>query len=189
MIDHILPKEYTPVPFFGQPMNSLIDNKRTRYRYLVLETWEVGIVLTGQEVKSVKGGHGDLKNAYVTVRVLPSMGKGGARGRIRMAAFLVNAHIPPYRKAGPLPGYDPDRSRQLLFHRQQLQALLGKLQQAGLTLIPLKVYIQNRRVKLLVGLARGKTAIDKRATIREREVKRELRSRLKVNHGRGRAAL
>lgn len=165
-------------------MASLIDNKRARYRYQVLETWEVGIVLTGQEVKSIKGGHGDLKNAYVTIRTLPS-GFGRAKtGRLRLAAFLTNAHIPPYTKAGSLPGYNPEHPRQLLFHYRELESLTGKLQQSGLTLIPLKVYTRNRRVKLLVGLARGKTDIDKRATIREREVKRELRSRLKTTHRR-----
>ena len=152
-------------------MPVIMENKQARWRYHILATWEAGIVLTGQEVKSLKTGHGDIRNAYISVRPAASHGKR----RQRFEALLINAHIPPYTKAGPLPSYDPLRPRRLLFHGHELMAMMGKIQTAGLTLVPLRVYTLNRRLKILVGLARGKSAVDKRATIRRREVERELR--------------
>lgn len=152
-------------------MPFIMENKQARWRYHIVETWEAGIVLTGQEVKSLKTGHGDLRNAYISVRPVVRTGKR----RQRFEALLVNAHIPPYAKAGPLPSYDPLRSRQLLFHGRELMAMIGKIQAAGLTLVPLRVYTLNRRLKILVGLGRGKSAVDKRATIRRRETEREMR--------------
>ncbi len=151
----------------------LADNRRAHYRYQILETWEVGIALTGQEVKAVKSGHCDLHNAFVTVHALHRAGKH----RARFEASLLNCYIPKYEKAGPLPGYEPRRSRRLLFKRSELEGLVGQLQTKGLTVVPLSVYTRNRLVKLRVGLARGKTKIDKRETIKERELKRGLRRR------------
>lgn len=151
----------------------LADNRRARYRYQILETWEVGIALAGHEVKAVKGGHCDLHNAFVTVRALR---KNGSRGG-RFEALLLNCYIPKYEKAGVVPGYEPRRSRRLLFKRSELSRLVGLLQTKGLTIVPLTVYTRNRLIKLRVGLARGKTKIDKRTTIKERELKRGLRSR------------
>ncbi len=155
-------------------MGLLADNRRARFRYQILETWEVGIALTGQEVKSVKTGHCDLHNAFVTVR---GVHRAGAR-RIRLEAALLNCYIPKYEKAGPLPGYEPRRSRPLLFKRSELQRLVGMLQTKGLTIVPLQVYTRNRLIKLRVGLARGKSKIDKREAIKERETKRNLRSKV-----------
>ena len=152
-------------------MADLLSNKRARFRYQILETWETGIALTGQEVKSVKAGHGDLRQAYVSVR--PAARSGHRRPRL--LAHLVGAHIPAYSKAGRLTGYDPVRPRPLLFHRHELISLLGRLEQAGLTLVPLQVYTRNRRLKVLVGLARGRTTIDKREAVRRRELDREIR--------------
>ena len=152
-------------------MPVIMENKQARWRYHIIETWEAGIVLSGQEVKSLKTGHGDIRNAYISVRPVARPGKR----RQRFEALLINAHIPPYAKAGPLPSYDPLRPRWLLFHGRELMVLVGKMQMAGLTLVPLRVYTLNRRLKILVGLARGKSAVDKRATIRRREVERELR--------------
>ena len=103
-------------------MPTLLENKQARWRYRILETWEAGIVLSGQEVKSLRGGHGDLRSAYVTVRPL-----SGPTKRLRLAAMLVNASIPPYAKAGKLPSYDPRRARRLLFHRGALMKLVGPL--------------------------------------------------------------
>ncbi len=154
-------------------MSILADNRRAHYRYQILETWEVGIALTGQEVKAVKSGHCDLHNAFVTVRAFH---KAGVR-RPRLEASLLNAYIPKYEKAGPLPGYEPRHSRPLLFKRSELERLVGLLNTKGLTVVPLSVYTRNRLIKLRVGLARGKTKIDKRETIKERELKRGLRSR------------
>jgi SsrA-binding protein len=152
-------------------MGTVLENKRARWCYQVLETWETGLALTGQEVKSLKGGHGDLRNAYVSVRAVARRGAS----RPRLVAELINAHLPPYARAGPLPGYDPRRARRLLFHRRELMNLLGRLTTPGLTLVPLKVYTRNRRLKVLVGLARGKSTADKREAIRRREVDREVR--------------
>lgn len=152
-------------------MSTLIENKQAKWRYSIVETLEAGIVLSGQEVKSLRAGQGDLRNAYITVQPLPAKGKR----RIRLAAFLINAAIPPYAKAGRLPEYNPRQSRRLLLHRRELMKLIGTLKEAGLTMVPLKVYTLHRRVKILIGLASGKTAADKRETIRRREVDREIR--------------
>ena len=154
-------------------MATLSDNRRARWRYQILETWEVGIALTGQEVKAIKTGHCDLHNAYVTVRAVHRPGFV----RQRLEASLLNCYISKYEKAGPLLGYEPRRSRYLLFKRHELKRLVGMLQTKGLTLVPLKVYTRNHLVKLQIGLARGKTQIDKRETIKAREVSREMRRR------------
>ena len=152
------------------PTSAVIENKQAHFRYHVLETWEAGLVLTGQEVKAIRGGRCELKAAYVVVRVLPSQGRQPS-----FVADLINAYIPPYDKAGPLPDYDPRRPRRLLFKRRELTALFGRAGTSGLTLVPLRVYTHARRLKVLVGLARGKSDIDKRETIRRRELNRELR--------------
>jgi SsrA-binding protein len=159
-------------------MATLSDNRKARWRYEILETWEVGVALSGQEVKSIKGGRCDLHSSYVTVR---SAHRAGHR-RARFEASLINCYIPKYERAGPLPGYEPRRSRRLLMKRAELERLVGQLQTKGLTLVPLKVYTRNHLVKLQIGLARGKTKIDKRETIKEREVKRNLRQRSLQRH-------
>ena len=152
-------------------MPTIIENKKARWHYDILETWEAGLVLTGQEVKSLKSGQGDIKSAYISIRPLARAGKKGPR----FQAALLNAFIPPYAKAGPLPGYEPRRARALLLKRREMISLLGRLQMAGLTFVPIRLYTLNRRIKLMVGLARGKTAVDKRDTIRRRETEREMR--------------
>ena len=95
-------------------------------------------------------------------------------------AWLLNAHISPYKKAGPLPGYDPTRSRKLLLHRQEIASLLGKLQSERLTLVPLKIYTSKRRLKISLGLGKGKKMYEKREAIKKRDVEREIRRSLKV---------
>ncbi len=158
-------------------MPALLDNRTARYRYQIMETWEVGIALTGQEVKSLRSGRGDIKHAYVLVRVAgrPGGQANEERRRPRLEAWLLNAHIPPYEKAGHLEGYDPRRRRQLLFRRHELSRLIGTSGESGLTLVPIRLYTHGRRLKLLVGLGRGKSKIDKRETIRRRELDREAR--------------
>jgi SsrA-binding protein len=150
-------------------------NKRALFDYDILEKFEAGIVLTGAEVKSVKNGHISLKGAYVTFK--------------NNEAYLLNAHISPYQKAGfaqrstaegKITGYDPTRTRKLLLNKSELKRLIGKLSEKGLTIVPLKVYTTRRgRLKVEIGLGRGKKLYEKRELIKKREVDREIRSNLK----------
>ncbi len=142
-------------------MPTIATNKRARFDYEILETYEAGIVLTGQEVKSARAGNVSLAGAFVTVR--------------EDEAWLTNAHIGAYTKAGPLPGYDPTHSRKLLLKRREIATLLGKRKQAGLTLLPLSLYTTRNRLKLEIGLARGKKKYEKRESIKKRDVEREMR--------------
>lgn len=136
-----------------------IVNKKATFDYDILDRFEAGIVLSGQEVKSLRGGHGKLEGAFV--RLLGS------------EAVLVNAQIYPYAFAR-IEGYDPKRTRKLLLHRKELVSLAAKLQAGKLTLIPLSWYTTGQRVKLEVGLARGKKQYQKREKIRREDQKREL---------------
>lgn len=146
-------------------MPTLATNKKARHDYEILETFEVGIQLEGQEVKTIREGRVGLLGSYVNLR----------QGQ----AWLLNAHIPKYPQAGPLPGYDPYRTRRLLMHRRELMKLMGRLEQKGLTLIPLSVYTKRSLIKLEIGLGRGKTKHDKRDTVRKRDLDREVRRSLK----------
>ena len=139
-------------------MPTLATNKRAFYDYEILEKFEAGIRLSGQEVKSAKLGNMSLKAAYVVI---------GMQG-----ATLLNAHIGKYSKAGPLPSYEPTRTRQLLLKKRELQTLWGKTHEQGLTLVPLSVYTKRTLIKVEVGLARGKKKYDKREAIKERDWKR-----------------
>ncbi|MBI4268654.1 SsrA-binding protein SmpB [Candidatus Uhrbacteria bacterium] len=140
-------------------------NKGALHDYAILETLEAGIVLSGQEVKSVRGGGVSLKGAYATLT-------GGE-------VWLLNAHISPYSHAGKLVGYDPTRSRKLLISKKQRDRLAGKLEAAGLTLVPLKVYTSKSRLKIELGLGRGKQKYEKRDLLKKRSVEKEIRQRLK----------
>lgn len=146
-------------------MPTLAVNKKARHDYEILETFEAGIQLEGQEVKTIREGRVGLLGSYVNIR----------QGQ----AWLLNAHIPKYPQAGPLPGYDPYRTRRLLMHRRELMKLMGRLEQKGLTLIPLSVYTKRSLIKLEIGLGRGKTKHDKRDTVRKRDLDREVRRSLK----------
>ena len=139
-------------------MPTLATNKRAYYDYEILEKIEAGIKLLGHEVKSAKNGNISLKGAYVTIT--------------SHGASLLNAHIGAYGKAGPLPGYDPTRSRPLLVKKRELRYLLGKTHEQGLTLVPLSMYTKRTLVKVEFAVARGKKKFDKREAIKEREWKR-----------------
>jgi SsrA-binding protein len=139
-------------------------NRRARHDYHIEETFEAGLVLTGSEVKSLRAGKAQLKDSY---------------GRIdRGELWLFNAHISPYEAAAQL-GHEPTRSRKLLLHRRQIEYLIGKVKERGLTLIPLRLYFKDGRAKVELGLARGKKLYDKREATKEREVKREIDRALK----------
>ncbi|MFI5394599.1 MAG: SsrA-binding protein SmpB [Candidatus Binatia bacterium] len=134
-------------------------NRRARHEFHIEETFEAGLVLTGSEVKSLRAGKAQLKDSY---------------GRIdRGEVWLFNAHISPYDAAAQF-GHEPTRSRKLLLHRRQIEHLIGKVKERGLTLIPLRLYFKDGRAKVELGLARGKKLYDKRAATKEREVKREM---------------
>ena len=142
-------------------------NRQATYDYEILDKYEAGLVLLGHEVKAVRNGQINLRGAYVTVKSHP-----------KEALYLINANISKYKHAGSLPDYDPRRSRKLLLHQSEIRSLIGKLQQKGLTLVPLRVYTKNNRIKLEFGLGRGKKKIDKRETIKNREVDRQIRRAL-----------
>ena len=143
----------------GSGEKLIVDNRRARHDYHLLERLEAGIVLTGTEVKSLRDGRASLQQAYGDVR-------GGE-------VWLVGAHISVYDQ-GNIANHDPDRDRKLLLHKKEVASLTGKVAQRGLTLVPTKLYFKNGRAKLEIGLARGKKLHDKRSALREREVRREM---------------
>jgi SsrA-binding protein len=141
-----------------QPPRDIAVNRRARFDYHIEETFEAGLVLTGSEVKALRAGKANLKDSY---------------GRLlHDEMWLLNAHISPYAPASQF-GHEPTRTRKLLLHRREIERLAGKVRERGFTLIPLRLYFKNGRAKVELGLARGKKRYDKRATIRDREVKRE----------------
>ena len=140
-------------------MKDIATNRQARYRYTFLETWEVGLVLTGTEVKSLREGKAQIKDGYASVR----------DGEV----WLHNVHIPPYAPASR-ENHEPERSRKLLMHRREIERLIGKTREKGLTLVPTRLYFRDGRVKAEIALAKGKDVGDKRQTIKEREMKREM---------------
>jgi SsrA-binding protein len=134
-------------------------NRRARFDYHIEETYEAGIVLTGGEVKSLREGRANLKDSY---------------GRVEKGeAVLINAHINNYGPAHYF-NVEPTRTRKLLMHKKEIMRLMGKVQEQGLTLIPLRLYFKDGRAKVELALAKGKKLYDKRETTREREVKRDI---------------
>jgi SsrA-binding protein len=146
-------------------MPTLAQNKKALFDYEILDDWEAGLVLSGQEVKAVRAGQMSLKGAFVHVK---------ADG-----VWLVNAHIPKYSKAGPLPGYDPDQSRKLLLHAREIDKIRGKLDTKGLTIVPISAYTKGSRIKIKIGLARGKKQFQKKEVKKQRDIDRDLRRSLK----------
>jgi SsrA-binding protein len=148
-------------------MSILAINKRANYDYEILEKYEAGLVLLGYEVKSIKTGHINLKGSFVTIK--------NVKGKKFPQVYLINAHIPLYKYAGTVKDYDPYRSRKLLLHKNEIKHLIGKKQERGLTLVPLKIYTKHSFVKLEFGLGRGKKKFDKREAIKKRELDRRIR--------------
>jgi SsrA-binding protein len=142
----------------------IATNRQAAFRYHLLERLECGIALTGSEVKSLRQGAATIKDGYADVR----------HGEL----WLHNVHIPPY---GPAAGenHDPDRPRKLLVHRRELERLMGKVQERGLTLVPTRIYFSGPNAKVEIALARGKDVRDKRETIRARESRREMERALR----------
>jgi SsrA-binding protein len=139
-------------------------NRQARFRYHLLEKWEAGIVLQGSEVKSLREGKANIKDAYAVVR----------DGEL----WLHGLHIAPYAPAADQ-GHDPERVRKLLLRKSEIERLIGKTQVRGLTLVPTRIYFSGSNAKVEIALARGKELRDKRETIREREQRREVERALK----------
>ena len=140
-------------------MPDIARNRQASYRYHLTDKWECGIQLQGSEVKSLRNGGVQLKDAYATL----------TEGEV----WLHNMHIAPYQHA-PAESHEPERPRKLLMHKRDIERLIGKIQQKGLTLIPTRVYFKGPYAKVEIALARGKDVGDKRQTIKEREMKREM---------------
>lgn len=134
-------------------------NRKAHHDFHIEDTLEAGLVLTGSEIKSIRAGQVNLRDSYAALR--------------NDELWLVNTHIAPYQQAS-YSNHEPRRDRKLLLHRREINRLIGKLQEKGLTLVPLKIYLKNSRAKVELGLARGKKLYDKRQTMRERDDRRQI---------------
>jgi len=143
---------------------SVATNKKAYHDYFILDKYEAGIVLLGTEVKAIREGRLNLKDSYALVQ----------RGEM----FLLNCHISPYSH-GNRENHDPTRTRKLLLHEKEIRKLIGKTQEKGLTLVPLRVYLKRGKVKVELGVARGKKMFDKRETERRKEADREASAAMK----------
>ncbi len=139
-------------------------NRKARHDYEILDTFEAGIVLLGTEVKSLRAGKVNLKDSYARVK----------NGEV----WLIGVHISPYSHGG-YSNHDPERERKLLLHKAEIRRLIGKVEEAGLTLVPLRMYFKNGKAKVELALARGKRRFDKRQDIAKRDAQREIQRKLK----------
>ncbi len=153
-------------------MKILSENKKAYYKYQVLEKFEAGISLIGQEVKSIKSGRINLAGSYVVLKQL-------TESRYP-EVFLIGANVSPYQPKNAPPDYNPERSRKLLLKKSEIKYLIGKVKQKGLTLVPLRIYTKRRKIKLEFGIAKGKKKVDKRELIKKRETEREMKRELKL---------
>ena len=144
---------------------SIIQNKKAFHEYFIEDKYEAGIMLEGWEVKAIRAGRAQLKEAYVIVK--------------DAALYLIGSHISPLLNASTHIHPDPVRTRKLLLHKLEIDRIVGKVQRAGYTLMPLDMHYKNGRVKLEIGLAKGKKQHDKRATEREKDAKREVSQAIK----------
>jgi SsrA-binding protein len=138
-------------------------NRRARFDYTISETIEAGLVLQGTEVKSLRDGRADLKDAYADVQ--------------EDEVFLLHAHIDQYEQANRF-NHDPVRPRKLLLHKQEIRRLIGKTQEKGLTLIPIRMYFSHGKAKVELGLAKGKKQYDKREDVKKRSAERDIQRAL-----------
>ncbi len=144
-----------------KPDPELVSNRRAGYEYEILETFEAGIVLLGSEIKSLRGHGGSLQDAYVDIK--------------KDEAFLVNASIAPYSHGGVF-NHEEKRPRKLLLHKREIERLRRQIQEKGLTVIPLSIFLSKGGfAKVRIAIARGKKAYDKRASLKEKEAKKSIR--------------
>jgi len=139
--------------------SDLVSNRRAFHDYEILDTFEAGIVLKGTEIKSLRAGGGGLQEAYVKV--------------LHNEVWLIGASIAPY-KFGNIQNHEDKRDRKLLLHKKEIQKLKAATQEKGLTIVPLGIYLKDGRAKIKIALAKGKKSYDKRASIKEREIKRSI---------------
>lgn len=144
----------------NESIKIVADNRQARFRYEILETYEAGVELKGTEVKSIREGKANLRDGYALIR--------------NGEAWLLNMHISPYEQSSAFFNHDPRRTRRLLLHKKEIRKLIGKVEQEGLTLIPLKMYFKRGFVKITIALGKGKKLHDKRQSIKEREDKRDM---------------
>jgi len=143
------------------------ENPKANFDYEILDKYEAGIRLSGPEVKSIKTNGMSLKSGYVKIL---------NNGEI----YLINAHIPRYKPAFSAQiDYDPEKTRQLLLHKKEINKLFSKVKERGLTIVPLKVYLKNKFIKVEIGLAKGKKLYDKRESIKKREMDRSMRREIR----------
>ncbi len=151
-------------------MKILSQNKKAYFDYHILEEIEAGMVLSGQKVKSIKMGQMSLKGAYISLKKRP--------GLLLPEPYLIGIKIPPYQPKNAPQDYDPEKPIKLLLNKKEINYLIGKTREKGLTIIPLKVYLKNVRIKIAIGLAKGKRKKDKRETIKKRDSEKEIRRAL-----------
>lgn len=144
----------------------ITDNRKAFYNFEIVDKYEAGLVLTGSEVKSIRAGNVNLKDSFVVFR------KG--------EAFLAKAHIAPYL-ASSYNNHEPERHRKLLLSRNEIDKLMGQVQEKSLSCVPLKMYFKGGRIKLEIGLGKGKKLHDKRRSIKDKDTKRELQRSMKVS--------
>ena len=149
----------------GEGIKILIKNRKAYHDYFIEETMEAGVVLVGSEVKSIRGGQANIKDAFVRIEA--------------GEAFVHGMHVTPYEK-GSVFNEDPDRKRKLLLHKKEIAKLYSLATQKGLTLVPLAVYLKQGKVKVELGVARGKKLYDKRASIAERDAQRNKEVAMKL---------
>jgi len=147
-----------------ETITDIIKNKKARFEYEIIETLEAGIVLTGTEVKSMRLKKVSVNESYARIR--------------NGEAYIVGMNIAHYEMGNRF-NHEPDRERKLLLHKKEIKWLTGKLKEKGFTLVPLKVYFKNGKIKILLGLGRGKAQYDKRKTIQKRDSDREIQRALK----------
>lgn len=144
-------------------IRNIATNRKARHDYHIEESYEAGLVLTGSEIKSVRAGQVNLRDSYAVVRW--------------DELWLLNMHVAPYKQATH-ENHEPRRPRKLLLHRRQINRLIGKLQEKGITLVPLRLYLKNNWAKVELGVARGKRQYDKRQTLRHRDDQRRIEQAL-----------
>ncbi len=146
----------------------IATNRKARHDYHILDTYEAGLVLFGSEIKSIRSGQISIKEAYIRI------------DETRLEAWLVNAHIAPYDPASRQ-NHEPTRNRKLLLHKKEIAKMWDAVRQKGVTIIPLRVYLQMGRAKIEIALARGKRQYDKREAIARRDAEREIKRQMKYS--------
>lgn len=145
-------------------IKTIANNRKARFNYFLLETFEAGMELKGSEIKSIRAGKVSIEEAYVRV--------DGEQ------AWLVDAHVAPYDQASHY-NHDPKRERRLLLHKKEIRTLWDEIRKKGVTIVPTRLYLKDGRAKIEIAIARGKKLYDKRAAIAEREAKKQLERQLK----------